>query len=319
MISALLIAAVVLLYTMQSFFTKKYSDNYPGEREMSTPVFTIVSGFIVIVVSFCFSGFSFEFNWLTMLFGIFNAVVLFGYNHFLINASARGSYSVVMIFSLAGGIIVPAIVMCFFGEIPSMFQVLTMIIILEAVYLVSLKPEEKKKAEMAEGGKKNSFVFILMCIGLFLCNGAYGALLSVQQQFTGAAQKEEMVAFTYLGAMITALITMLIKKKGRIIKPFRQNGRSLTFLLITSLIVALAINALVYVLNIVDDTLLYTFDNAGVMLMSVLASCIFFKEKLSRWNIIGCVAMCVALVAFALLGRGNIEAWGWPKFLTFGI
>ena len=128
-----------------------------------------------------------------------------------------------------------------------------------------------------------------------------------------------MVAFTYLGAMITALITMLVKKRGRIIKPFRQNGKSLLFLLITSLIVALAINALVFVLNIVDDTLLYTFDNAGVMLMSVLASCVFFKEKLTRGNIIGCVAMCVALVAFALLGRGNVEAWRWPEFLTFGL
>ena len=48
------------------------------------------------------------------------------------------------------------------------------------------------------------------------------------------------------------------------------------------------------------DNLVYTFDNAGVMVASVLASVIFLKEKLSLKNIIGCVIMCTALICFAV-------------------
>ena len=50
-----------------------------------------------------------------------------------------------------------------------------------------------------------------------------------------------------------------------------------------------------------DTTILYTLDNSSVLIMSVLCSCIFFKEKLSVKNIIGISVMVAALVAMNLL------------------
>ena len=71
------------------------------------------------------------------------------------------------------------------------------------------------------------------------------------------------------------------------------------------MVAALAINLLVIILEIIESpTLLYTFDNAGVMLMSVLLSAIVFKEKLSKVNVIGCVIMCIGLVCMSLF---NVE------------
>ena len=65
---------------------------------------------------------------------------------------------------------------------------------------------------------------------------------------------------------------------------------------------AFAVNVLVALVGIVDTTLLYTFDNAGVMLLSALASALIFKDKLSTKNIIGCVIMTLALVLMGASG-----------------
>ena len=82
---------------------------------------------------------------------------------------------------------------------------------------------------------------------------------------------------------------------------------SLTFLLLTALISALAINVLVIALDGTDTTLVYTFDNAGVLLLSAVASAIFFKEKLSKLNIVGCVVMSLGLMCMSQYS--NIEAF----------
>ena len=63
---------------------------------------------------------------------------------------------------------------------------------------------------------------------------------------------------------------------------------------------ALAVNVLVFVLPHVNLTVLYTFDNSGVMLLSVFASWLFLGEKLSLLNIAGCITMCAGLVAVTL-------------------
>lgn len=80
-----------------------------------------------------------------------------------------------------------------------------------------------------------------------------------------------------------------------------QSKKSFIYLLSCSVIIALAINLMVYILPLLNITVLYTFNNAGVLLLSVLFSCIFFKEKLSVLNWIGCTAMCLALIGISIL------------------
>ena len=57
---------------------------------------------------------------------------------------------------------------------------------------------------------------------------------------------------------------------------------------------------MVYTIGFVDTTILYTFDNSCVFLLSVLFSCFVFKEKLTRMNVIGCVTLCAALICISL-------------------
>lgn len=288
------IALVILLYTMQSLFTRFYTDNYPGDQSLTTPVFAVVCGFIVTVVSFIFSGFSFECGWITVLLGVINAVVLYAYDAFIIKASATGPYSILMTFSLSGGIIIPAIVswVSNFKENFSFVQLFAIAIIFASVLMITKKDDED--ANKSEHSKHRVF-FLVICTLLGLANGLYGVLLNLQQEITGVSEKEEMVAVTFIGAAVISLVQLLIKEKKNTLKAFRQTKLSLTFLLLSAAVSALAINALVIALEGVNETVVYTFDNAGVLLLSAIASAVFFKEKLSKLNIAGCLLVSVGL------------------------
>jgi len=291
--SVVLIGMMILLYTLQSLLCKKYSDHYPGKDEMASPVFTLVSGAVVVAVSFAVAGFSFKAAPLTLLLGVCNAAILFGYNAFIIKAAQTGAYSVLMVFSIAGGIMIPVVSgVVFFGDKPSFFKILSLLVIFVAVFMVS-----HRKGEALATDK----VFIPACVGLGFCNGTYGALLDAQQRLTGAAEKEEMVAMTYALAVLISFVFMLLKQKRNAFGALRQTRRSLFYLLICSVVVALAINVMVAIIPLVDIAVLYTFDNAGTFLFSVIASVIFFRERLSRLNVAGCAVMCIALICVSII------------------
>lgn len=298
--SGFLIAFIVLLYTFQSFLCKKYSDNYPGEPDTASPIFTIVSGLIVAFISLAVSGFTFSAGILTILLALVNGIALFGYNMFLIKASQSGSYSVLMVCNLAGGIILPSLVaIIFFDDKLTWIQIVSVLAIFAAVYMISLK-KDQPTTEDASATSGNTKLFPVFCLLLAICNGTYGSLLDAQQRLVEATEREEMVALTYIFAVLLSAIALGIQKKKAFFSSFKQTKVSLIFLITCSLIVATAVNLLVYLIPLVNITVLYTFDNAGVMLLSVLFSCIFFKEKLSIANIIGCVIMAAAFVCLSV-------------------
>ncbi|MBQ9802617.1 MAG: hypothetical protein IJW51_06060 [Clostridia bacterium] len=291
--NVLLIGAMILLYTLQSLLCKKYSDHYPVDPNMASPVFTLVSGAVVVAVSFAVAGFSFVAAPVTLLLAVCNAAVLVGYNTCIIKASQTGAYSVLMVFSIAGGIFIPVISgVIFFEDRLSPFKLAALALILLAVYMVS-----HRKGEALATDK----LFLPACALLGICNGTYGALLDAQQRLTGSGEKEEMVAVTYGLAIVISFAFLLIRQRRSAVAALRQTRRSAFYLLTCSVVVALAINLMVYIIPLVDLAVLYTFDNAGTFLFSVLASCVFFREKLSRLNAAGCVLMCGALVAVSLL------------------
>ena len=295
-----LIAGLVLIYTMQSLLTRYYSASYPGREDLSSPVFTIVSGLLVTAVTFAFTGFHFEASPVTLILGVCNALAVVLYNTSLIRASATGPYSITMVFLIAGGIIIPAIVAAFFGDDLNVVKVVAILAVLGSVYLIA-----RKEGEVYQNKK----TFFFSCIGLAIGNGLYGTFLDVQQRLTLPAgaeispEKEEMIIVTYLLGALISVAMLLIREKKDFLAAMKQTKKSLVFLIGASVVVACAINLFVYVLALVDTTILYTLDNALVFLLSVIFSCLFMGEKLSKMNLIGCITMCAALVCISLSGE----------------
>ena len=292
--SNILIAIIIVLYTMQSFLCKKYTDNYPGNSKLASPVYTVVSATIAVIVSYAVAGFKFSASWLTIALGVVNALSLFGYNYFIIKCSQSGPSSILMVFSVAGGITVPAVCACIgFGDPISIGRIISILVIFVSVYMVSKKP--------GEAGGKIKKSFYALCLGLGICNGIYAAIFDVQQRLTSTTEREELIAVTYFVAAVLSAIMLFARHRNQLKSAFRQTKVSGIYLIACSLVVAVTIHIVAYVLPFVNVTVLYTIENASVLLLSVLCSCLFLKEKLSLMNIVGCLTMCAGLVAVSLL------------------
>ena len=326
LIQSLLIGAIILLYTLQSLFSKMFNDSYPGDAKHSADVFAIVAGVVVAIVSLFFSGFKFgEFRWETLLLGVINAGILYGYDQCIIKASGKGPYSIMMVFNLGGGIVIPALVSPFlpfssFKPVHFIVQMVAVVIICVSIYLVSAKKDES----VTEDGKKSGLkTFFILSALLAIMNGLYGVVYVVHNGvmsnvFAGIGseelileavnqQKQTLVIYSFLITAIISFIRLSITEKKNVLKPFKQNKKSLLNLILAAVVSAMAVNVLVLLVGVVNETMLYTFDNAGVMLLSALASALIFKDKLSTKNIIGCVIMTLALV---MMGASeSIASW----------
>lgn len=284
----LLIFLMILVYTLQSAFVKLYSDSYPGEQTMASPIFSAVSGLSVALVGIFMAGFSFSAAPITVILGVLNGITLIVYNRSIISSSQKGPYSVLMVFSVAGGILVPAVFSLCRGVTFSAVKWVSMALVIASIYFVIRKKGEDMKAKKG---------YYLACLGLGISNGVYGGLLDLQQGITGVGEKEEMVMISYFVSGGALLLISLLSRRGRFASDIKQTKKSLVFLMLSSAIVVVAIYLLSYLITVIKDTnMLFTFNNAGVLLFSVLFSWIFLKEKLSVMNIIGCAVMCVGLV-----------------------
>ena len=290
----LLILIMILIYTGQTFFCKLYSDRYPGRSDMASPVFSVVSASAVALVTFACAGFSFSPKPLTVLLGVINAGIIFSYNTVLIATSRRGPYSVVSVFNAAGGILMPIVVALIFRDF-NHYKWFVIAFILVAVYLVS----SKKGAATTPATKS----FLLLCPLLAVVNGSYGAMLDLQQRLTGEGDKDEMLVITYLGVMLASIAVGFVRRRAAFIGDFKQTKASLAFMLISAACTATAANLLVILLagGLVDSTTLLTFKQSGILVFSVLASCIFLKEKISIKNILGILLMCGCLVTLSFM------------------
>lgn len=140
MISALLIIALVLLYSLQTLFCKFYSDNYSGKKDLSSPVLCIMQSIAIALLSFAFAGFSFKISLISFIFGILNAAVLFGYNTSLIKAGNQGSYAFMNMMMLFGGIFVPLVyILISTKEFPSTIQCIAIVSMIIACLLMNIK------------------------------------------------------------------------------------------------------------------------------------------------------------------------------------
>ena len=197
-----------------------------------------------------------------------------------------------MVFMIAGGIILPLIsAMIGFNEDISLRKWIAILVLIGAVYMTSKKDEDT--------GYTDRKGFWISCIGLAVFNGIYGTLLAIQQRLTSSAEREEMVAVTFCVAMMISGVVLVAREGNNFSTALKQTRKSGIYLFLCAVVMACAINLTVFVIPLVDMTILYTFDNSGVFLVSVLISRFFFNEKMSTLNWIGCITVCIALVGVA--------------------
>ena len=286
--TALLVALLVFLFSLQSLFLKLFSENYDNpDSTLTSTVFSISYGLFAALATLILAGFRFAPSPTTLGLGALNALMLLAYTTSMIQASRCGSYAFQMISVLFGGILVPMIYgALFLGESLTALQIAAVALMLVSFVLMNLKGLTLK-------GSSNRF--LLWCLALFLSNGFYGVLMNLQQARMNGAERNEMIVLTFFGMAALYAVIQLIRGPRALTAGFRMSKKPLLFLLLCCCVATAAAHMMLYMLTLVDETVLYTIDNGGVLILSVAYSFFLFHEKLTRTQFLG-VALATASI-----------------------
>ncbi len=294
--SILLVAVLVLFATFQSAFANLFDKHYPGNKDKSSSVYSVFYGIIVATATFVIAGFDFAPTKWTIILGIINGAVLYGYNFSLIKASQNGPFSVTMIFNLAGCILIPLMWSVLHDGIKlSLLQYIFIFIMLASFVLLNL--EDKSDGER----KKVSLKFLIYASLLFLTNGVYGTIMNTQKLMVEKNEDAELIIITYVVSAVLAFLALFVQSGKSAMKDFRQNKKSMFSMLAASVCAASAVNLLMYCLSLINVAVLYSLDSGGVLIVSVLWSVIALKEKMCLRKYIGLVLALAAVFGLSIL------------------
>ena len=291
--TALMVFLLVFFFSLQSLFLKLFSEHYDSpDSALTSTVFSITYGVFAGAATLILSGFHFAPSPVTLRLGALNAVMLFTYTAAMIQASRCGSYSFQMISVLFGGILVPMVYgALFLGEALSALQLIAVGIMLVSFVLMNLEGLTLK------GSSKQ---FLLWCLALFLSNGFYGVFMNLQQTRMNGAERNEMIVVTFLGMAALYAVIQLIRDPKAFKTGWRMSKKPLIFLLLCCCVATAAVHMMLYVLTLIDETVLYTIDNGGVLILSVLYSFILFREKLTKPQLAGVALAAVSIVMLSV-------------------
>ncbi|MBQ2968211.1 MAG: hypothetical protein IJE10_08855 [Clostridia bacterium] len=289
-----LILLMIVLFSWQSLFSRLQATAYPGNENDAPIVFSVFYGLIITFITFISAGFIFEPSKATVLLGVLNALIVLGYNICLLGASDRGNYSITIIFMIFGGILIPLFISLFKGDTLNAVQWISILVMLLSFILMNLPQKGATKQKSKKG-------FLLLCVLLFLFNGFYGAIMAWQQEFTNQTEQNEMIIVTYFCLALFSFLFMLFKNRGQL-QSFKQTKKSVLFLIIASSVGTFAQKLMLYLVGPggVQEGILYTFDNGGAMILSIVYSFCIFKERLTKIQIFSLLMALAALIALSV-------------------
>lgn len=292
MLYAVLILIMIFCYALQSLFAKLFAMNYEGESSNASLVFAVFFGVIISAATLAFDGFGLAPSALTICFALVNAVMLVLYHLTQIGASMRGSYAIMSLCMLFGGIIIPMIVsMITLDQRLTGLQIIAVLIMFVAFVLLNAQ------GASLNGTKKGYWFY---CILLALSNGCYGAVLSVQSGLMAGAERTEMISLSYFGSAVLAFLALAIRRRKKVFSDFKVKSGALMYALGCGVVATIAVNLLLYLLSQINTTVLSTLNNGGILVCSALFAGVLFGERPTRLQVFGLIAALCSIVMLSL-------------------
>lgn len=285
----LLLGLSVVLSTARNLFSKNLSDIRFGTRSFflcQSVLFLCGAVALVLFGKISFGVVAYQ----TFIYAAVYAILLIFAQWFYTAALAKGNTALCStVYSL--GFILPTLSgAILWAEAFSILDVLGVLCAMSAVIVSGLKSQEKEKTT-------KSYYFIPLVIAMF-ASGGLGIVQKLQQKSAYAEQKSIflLIAFT-LAAVISLIFSLLAKKQGD--TSFRRG----------KLMVASCVGLFFGCCNLLNTSLAGLLDSAiffptlniGVILLSMICGVIFFKEKISKKEL---VVLILGGVSILLLNFG---------------
>lgn len=284
----ILLLVMMTLYSFQSLFCRLYTSARNGGGAIQFSVFySAFAGLCTLAIN----GFAYHPSVTTVVLGLINAMMLLTYNVAMVKCGNLGSYAFMMICVLSGGILVPMIYdVAYLGCSFSALQIAAVALMLISFIVMNLDGIAAKK----------NVRYLLLCATLFVVNGLYGVFMNLQQTLMHFTQRNEMIITAFLGMAAVTTAFELLFARGSFLEGFRMGRRAAVCVLVSAACATAAVNLLMYLMRLMNLTVLNVVNNGGVLVLSAVFAFTLFREKLELRKVLGMALACASIVILSL-------------------
>lgn len=212
--------------------------------------------------------------------GVFNGL-LYPLGFALIQYNIKKNGVVLTATFMKLGLLVPMVVsICFFHEIPALFQIIGFCLAIAAILLIN---SEK------EGGAVDFKVGLLIL--LLLANGGSDSMSKVFEELGNGALADHFLLYTFLTAFLLGAVLALYKKE-------RPGKADIFYGLLVGVPNYLSARFLLKALDHMPAVIAYPTFSVASLVVITLTGVFFFRERLSRrqWVAVGGILVALALL-----------------------
>ncbi len=279
MISYILVITATILLAANIGFTNQYQKK-SGNSLAAGLYFNAISGIVTFIFFWVFNGFKVSVTPYSLIMSL--AISLLGLVYTIIgfNILKQGGMAIYTLFLMTGGMIVPYIWgIIYLDEAISVLRVLGMIAIILAILITNRGKITTTKKQL------------LLCTLVFIMNGLVSIISKLHQINTvfDVVNTTEFVMFTGVGKFAFGLIFLCFLPKGETQLPKLK--------VVIPIISASAIlSGVSYMFQLfgaanLPATVLYPIITGGSIIFSAIAGKVFFKENISKLQLIS-IALC---------------------------
>ena len=283
-----LVVMATILLAVDFAISKKFqsmegTDLAPGLK------YNALNGLFTAIVFWALSGFQFEFSWFSVILAFSMALCCAAYSLIGFRVLRAGNMAIYSLFLMSGGMLLPYFFgILFLEEELTILRIVGVIVILLAVILSN---KSKEKLPMA---------FLILRLAVFMLNGSVSVISKCHQINTTFAPVSSISFIMYSGIgrfLFSSAALLFLKKDGNAVKFSYKK----TLLLIAA---SALIGGLSYMLQLIGAkelpaTVLYPLVTGGSIIFSALAEKVFFKGKLTKYQIIS-IILCFIGTCFFL-------------------
>lgn len=274
----MLISAAILLavdFVIQKGFQKR-TDGSAYDCLM----FTFMFGIFESVIFFAANGFKLNFTPFTCIMASAASVLAMTYimlGFYIMKSESVAYYT---LFVMTGGMTLPYLWgLIFLGEEFSWLRTAGLVLIAAAIAIINIDR------------KGSSLKMILVCVLVFILNGAVSIISKEHQIRAVGVTEQDFIVYTGIARTVVAGIALLFLHKKVDFKKY--NAKTVMLPLASSIIAGASFFLQLIPAKYVSATVVYPFITGGSILFTALAGRIAVKEKITKKTAIG-LAVCFA-------------------------
>ncbi len=286
----LLVVSIVLCVLKSSSYNYYAKEENPGVHGVFRFNFISYAFAAVLAVILALVGEKITCSWQTALCALGYAVIVLTLQSIMIFAMKKGSMATTSLLNLYG-MVIPAIAgPIFWKESFGVLQGVGLGVMIISVFFLS---------GVSTKGEKLSIWPIVLGIACFMFSGLAGLMEKIHQSTPGKSERAVFLAIAYsIMLAISFIIFVCTKKTGE--QPVQNKKRFWLVGVVVGLITGAYGSVNLYLAGKLDSLIYYPVANGGALLLTVLVSVLFFREKPGIKKILGFILGLASVILLCI-------------------